>query len=84
MAFELLWTEAAKRDLNGLPRELVIRIIKKAEFSKQNPYRFMNKLAGRPEWRLRVGDYRVLCEIDFTQDKLKVLAVRHRSTAYAR
>jgi mRNA-degrading endonuclease RelE of RelBE toxin-antitoxin system len=33
-------------------------------------------------WRVRVGDWRVLYEIDDTARTVRVVAVRHRSKAY--
>jgi mRNA interferase RelE/StbE len=33
-------------------------------------------------WRYRVGDYRIICELDETATIVTVLAVGHRSTVY--
>ena len=82
MVFEVVWTETAKQDLNSLPRDIVIRIIKKVEAAKSNPYRFLSKLVGKREWKLRVGNYRVFCEIDYQKKQLKILHAEHRSKAY--
>lgn len=84
MAFEVFWTETVKQDLNALPRELVIRIIRKVEIAKENPYHFLTKLIGRREWKLRVGDYRIFCEIGYEKNQLKVMHAEHRSRAYER
>lgn len=82
MAFEVVWTERVKKDLNALARELVIRIIAKVEAIKVQPYRFLTKLVGRTEWKLRVGDYRIFCLIDYEKNQLKILHAEHRSKAY--
>lgn len=82
MVFEVIWTERVKRDLNALPRDLVIRIITKVEAIKDNPYRFLTKVVGRADWKLRVGDYRIFCSIDYEKNKLDVLHAEHRSRAY--
>jgi mRNA interferase RelE/StbE len=37
------------------------------------------KLTGRPAWRLRVEDYRVIYEI---HDKKRVIAIGHRKNVY--
>jgi mRNA interferase RelE/StbE len=45
----------------------------------------IRKLTGRQdEWRLRVGDYRILFERDPAAPAIVVLAVRHRREAYRR
>jgi len=33
-------------------------------------------------WRIRVGDYRVLYEIQDEREVVDILAIRHRSDAY--
>jgi mRNA interferase RelE/StbE len=42
------------------------------------------KLAGHPRggWRIRVGDYRILYEIDDEQQLVTIFAVLHRREAY--
>lgn len=41
------------------------------------------KIQGRdPEWRLRVGDYRVRPTFEFQTQTIRVLRVRHRREAY--
>ncbi len=40
------------------------------------------KLVNRAEWRLRVGDYRVLFLIDDQQETVTVTAIAHRREIY--
>ncbi|MBI3329794.1 MAG: type II toxin-antitoxin system RelE/ParE family toxin [Nitrospinae bacterium] len=40
------------------------------------------KLTGRDGWRIRVGDYRVIYEVDDTQHAVTVLHVGHRRDVY--
>jgi len=42
------------------------------------------KLTGRDGYRLRVGDYRVLYEVDDSDRAVVVLHVGHRSNVYRR
>jgi mRNA interferase RelE/StbE len=39
-------------------------------------------VGGEGDWRLRVGDYRVLYEINDTRKVVRVLHVKHRREAY--
>jgi mRNA interferase RelE/StbE len=82
MAFEVLWTERARKSLSGMQRDDVIRIIKKVEAVKADPYRFLKKLVGEKAWRLRVGDWRVLVDMDSENERLHVLEVGHRKKVY--
>ena len=40
------------------------------------------KLAGREGWRIRVGDYRVIYEIDDDQRTVAILHIGHRRDVY--
>ena len=40
------------------------------------------KLKGDPAWRIRVGVYRIVLEIDDTQRRIVVAAVGHRREIY--
>ena len=42
------------------------------------------RLSGRPEFRLRVGDYRVLYEIDLSLGRIYLHYVGHRREIYKR
>lgn len=39
-------------------------------------------VGGERDWRVRVGDYRILYEIDDTRKIVHVLHVKHRREAY--
>jgi mRNA interferase RelE/StbE len=40
------------------------------------------RLQGRPEYKLRVGDWRVLYDFDLVANRLLLLTVRHRREVY--
>ena len=40
------------------------------------------RLTGRPEFKLRVGDWRVLYDLDRAQRQILLLTVRHRREVY--
>lgn len=40
------------------------------------------RLQGRPEYKLRVGDWRVLYDFDLPNNRLVLLTVRHRREVY--
>jgi len=82
MPFEIVWTEQSKDSLNRLERADIIRIIRKIEFVKSNPYVYAKKLAGKDVWRIRVGDLRVLLDIDSIKEVMRILEVGHRKNIY--
>lgn len=84
---QIILSVQARRDLHRLPREHVVRIIRKMKWygSQEDPLHFAKHLtdAELGAYRFRIGDYRVLCDVHRGQiSVLEVLAVRHRKDAY--
>jgi mRNA interferase RelE/StbE len=76
--------EAAK-SLNKLPRNVEKTIRQKLEAIAANPYAdhpSARKLQGREGYRLRVGDWRVIYEIQNNQLVILVLKVAPRGEVY--
>ena len=79
---EVEWTESALEDMADLDKGIARRV-------KNGVERFAGAGAGKvkklqgidpPEYRLRIGDYRV--RFEFEQGTMRVLRVRHRREAY--
>ena len=83
MRYEVRIGHMAERDMDRLPAPLHTRISRRILDLEDNPRpRGVRKLGGREEYRLRVGDYRVLYTIDDGAFVVTVLAVRHRREVY--
>jgi mRNA interferase RelE/StbE len=71
----------AIKDLKKLPVEDRRRIVAKIEMMQDNLAGDVKKLTNfTPEYRLRVGDYRVLFEVE--QTEIVVYRVKHRRDVY--
>ena len=83
-SFKLQWRASTKKDLRKLPRQEVPRIISAAEALANDPFpQGHEKLSGAEHtYRIRVGDYRILYEVDVAQRVLEIQRVRHRKDAY--
>ena len=75
---EIIFDEEAIDFLNTLPKEIKERIFKKIISTKENPLHFFERLAGRSEYKLRIGDYRVIADIDQGNKRLKICFIGHR------
>jgi len=84
MAFEVNWHPKAVKFLEKLPKDVAIRIREKIDETKENPRRYIEKLVGSKDYRIRSGDYRVFVEVIYNPDTLSILAIRHRKDAYKR
>ncbi len=74
---------AAKKQLQNLDVSLRRRIMSKLETLKTNPRGSgAIKLSGQPLWRVRVGDYRVIYDIQDDVLLVLVLKLGHRREIY--
>ncbi len=75
---------SAWKELQRLPATLIERIIPKIESleSEPRPSGCKKLKGGQQEWRIRVGDYRVVYTIDDAKLRVSVTRVRHRSEVY--
>ena len=82
MPFELVYTRRAREDIERLDRVVQKRLAKKLiEFSK-NPLSYAKPIhdSALGSYRFRVGDYRVVFDID--GNKVVILRIGHRREIY--
>ena len=83
MSHEVRIIPSAEKEMNRLPSTVHARLSKKLLSLGDNPRpRGVRKLSGREEYRLRVGDYRILYVIDDSKHIVTILAVGHRREVY--
>lgn len=73
----------AQRELEELPRDVYQRIVPALRALANDPRPpGCQKLSGRQAWRIRVGNYRVIYEIDDSARTVLVVHVGHRRDVY--
>ena len=79
--YNIEWKENALRELEKLESSLARRILKKVDEMSEDPFsKDIKRLKGRNDFRLRVGDYRI---IFFIEDNIiQILKVGHRKNIY--
>ncbi len=81
--FTIEWKEGAIRQLEKLQPLLSKRILKKVLELKENPFsKDIKRLKGEKAFRLRVGDYRILFDIDLNKKSITILRMGHRKNIY--
>ena len=82
--YRVLLERAAEKDLFRLPAEAHDRVIEAIQSLAANPRPVgCRKLTGsKHDWRIRVGDYRVVYEIADVIRVVRVNRVRHRREVY--
>ena len=83
MTYRVEFTTAAARQLRKTMRPDAVRIAAAIRALANEPRPQGSKpLAGRPGWRIRIGDFRVLYEIDDAVITVRVVRVGNRRDVY--
>jgi mRNA interferase RelE/StbE len=84
LAYRVLFRPAAGRDWKKLSDHIFARVEQTLLALKENPRPHgVIKLTGtRDRWRIRIGDYRVIYQIDDAAQEVTILRIVHRRDAY--
>ncbi|MCJ2512387.1 MAG: type II toxin-antitoxin system RelE/ParE family toxin [Candidatus Thermoplasmatota archaeon] len=82
MTFEIIWADSAVRQLRKLDRSVAKRVFDAVGRLKESPHRWLTRIVNSPYHRLRVGDYRVIVDIQESRLRVLVLKVGHRKSVY--
>ena len=82
MTYQVLFSDLALKQLRKLERNYQERIVSTLERIRIRPDAYVRKLVGNEGYRLRVGDFRLILDLD--RDKLIVLVLKigHRKNVY--
>lgn len=84
MPWAIRWTDQAIRDLSRLDPSVARRIVGRVERAAEDPPHFFTRLAGSSDYKLRIGDYRLLAALSHETRTILVERVDHRSRVYRR
>jgi len=83
MSYSVFILRRAQKELAQLPREAYEHTRDAIRNLGQEPRPHgSTKLTGREGWRIRIGGYRVIYEIDDQQHAISILHVGHRRDVY--
>jgi len=82
MTYQIFFTDKALKQLKKLEKNDQQRIIKSLERIRIRPESYITKLIDDPGYRLRVGEYRVILDIEKEKLIILVLMVGHRKNIY--
>ena len=82
--YQLIFEKRVLEELNKLDKQIKERIWKKLQDCKEDPFRFLESLIEIKGFKLRVGNYRVIIDVDFKEQKLTIIKVGHRKNVYER
>jgi len=82
MSYQIFFTDKAKKQLEKFEKVDRERIIKSLERIRIRPEAHITKIVGDPGYKLRVGNYRVILEIEKNKLIILVLIIGHRKNIY--
>ena len=82
MAYKILLHPKPNKFLEKNETVIRERIKNKLRTLKNLPDKIGNHLRYTPFWKLRIGDYRIIYEIDYKEKKVIVLFISHRKNVY--
>jgi len=81
--FELRFKPSVAKDLRGIPKTEVRRLLKKIQALGDEPSPVgCGKLTGRDLYRIRQGVYRIVYSVDDAAVVIEVIKVGHRRDVY--
>lgn len=85
-SYEVEWKHSAEQELKGIDRQYIPRILEAVESLANNPFPLHHrKLHGvESSYRIRVGYYRVIYQVDTEHKRVVIYHVRHRKEAYSK
>jgi len=81
--YKVLYYSRAEKELSKINKKEAKIIYEKISRLKFDPHPQMSiKSKGHDYYRLRIGNYRAIYEIDETSIRVLVITIKHRSEAY--
>jgi len=80
--YELEFDNKSLEYLNKHGKKIRKRVYEKLLSTKNNPFRFYKKLSYREGYKLRVGNYRIIADIEKKSKKIKIRLIMHRKKIY--
>ena len=84
MDYKIEFSSKSKKFIKKLQKNVSLRLLGKFEEVSKNPFRFLEHYEGDNCFKLRIGDYRALIDVDFQHKILKVRIIDKRSRIYKR
>jgi len=80
--YEIILSNKAEKSLRKLPKDIQDRIINSLKRIRIRPEAHITKLVDDPGYKFRVGDYRIILDIDKNKLLILVIKIGHRKNIY--
>jgi mRNA interferase RelE/StbE len=82
--YQIAFKSSAEKELFRLPDHVISRIFPRIKALSKDalPHGSKKLIGGRDEWRIRIGDYRVVYTIDDSARQIDITRIPHRREGY--
>ena len=82
--YNIEWKTSAKKELRKIDKKQILKIIEAVENLASNPHPANHKklLGTEHNFRIRIGNYRVVYFLEDDKLLIEIIRVRHRKDAY--
>jgi mRNA interferase RelE/StbE len=84
MSYSIEWKPKSFKFLEKLQEDVALRILNKLDLVMEDPFRFLEHYEGEKLYKLRIGDYRALIDVDVERKILFVQVLDKRGRIYKR
>lgn len=80
--YEIVFSSRAQKELHKLERDVQVRVMAVLERIRIRPELHLQKLVGQDGYKVRIGGYRAIADVDKEKRVLFVHRVGHRRNIY--
>ncbi len=84
MSYSVRVFRNAQKRISRLPKNDYCRVRDKLKLLKKEPFRYLEHYSKRNCYKLRIGDYRAVIDVDINNKIITVAVFDHRSKIYKR
>ena len=81
-SYTIIVSLRSQQEYKKLPRLVQQRIKDKLELAREDTFHFFERLKGRADYKLRIGDYRVIADLNVNAQRIEITEVGHRKNIY--
>ena len=83
-SYRIEWKSSAEKELKAIDRQHIPRILEAVESLTINPFPTQSRKLRDVEksYRIRVGDYRIVYQVDVEEVMVTIYHIRHRKDIY--
>jgi mRNA interferase RelE/StbE len=82
MTWQIIWSEKSVKQLEKIDKKNAQRIYDAVLDCTQGPFKSVTRLTNSPFYKLRVGNYRVILDLQQSRMIIFVIEVDHRGRIY--